>query len=301
MNRSIKKILTLICREYWEHKILMIWFPFGVTLLVLLLQLGAATMNLDSSVSYTSSSQQTTGNHTQSEEVHLTGMSALTYLLFKQTPTADPLQKFDHSLQAFTGFLGLMLFLALLIYAHSCFYADRQRKEILFWHSLPVSETQNLISKLLVICVAMPAIYALMLLPYGLGNMLCLLEGEAMLIVVLRVTQLTIASILFSVIFLPVISWILFCSAAARRSPIFLSTIMPFALGLILSLALGKNYITWVVRRYFSAMSDKVKLGPEILRQQVEFLASSEFLIGLLVSAVLLAACVWLRNNRYEI
>lgn len=76
---------------------------------------------------------------------------------------------------------------------------------------------------------------------------------------------------------------------------------MPFALGLILSLALGKNYITWVVRRYFSAMSDKVKLGPEILRQQVEFLASSEFLIGLLVSAVLLAACVWLRNNRYEI
>ena len=76
---------------------------------------------------------------------------------------------------------------------------------------------------------------------------------------------------------------------------------MPFALGLVLSLTLGKNYITWVLKRYFSALSDKVKLGPEILRQQVEFLVSSEFFFGLLVSAVLLAACVWLRNNRYEI
>lgn len=301
MNISLKKMLTLVCREYWEHKILMFWFPLGVTLLVLLLQLGAATMNLDSSVSYTSSSQQTTGDHTQTEEIHLTGMSALTYLLFKQKPTADPLQSFDHSLQVFTGFLGLMLFFAVLIYAHSCLYADRQRKEILFWHSMPVSETQNLISKLLVMCVAMPAIYALMLLPYGLGNMLRVLEWEATLIVVLRVTQLTIASILFSVIFLPIISWLLFCSAAARRSPIFLSIFMPFALGLVLGLTLGKNYITWVVKRYFSALSDKVKLGPEILRQQVEFLVSSEFFIGLLVSAVLLAACVWLRNNRYEI
>ncbi len=304
MTISIKKILTLLSREYWEHKILLLWLPLGITALVLVLQLGAGLLDLDEgafNASYSRHTQVETEDHTQVITEHHTGAAAVKRLLFgQQADGTGGAPGFAISLTAFTLLISLCLIVALLIYAHGSLYGDRQRREMLFWHSLPVSEAQNLAVKLLMICVLLPAIYSLMLLVYGLGSLVQFPAWNNLLLLLVKVTNLTLGSILFTVIFLPLISWVLFCSAAARRSPIFLSLLLPMAVGLVLRMTLGTNYLTSVIGRYFSAVWDKVRMGPETLRQQVDFLTSTEFLPALLVSVVLLAACVWLRNHRTE-
>jgi ABC-2 type transport system permease protein len=142
-----------------------------------------------------------------------------------------------------------------------------------------------------------------MILVYGAGALLLhdFNSWNNWLFLLLKTSELTLIVILFSLLLLPLISWILFCSAAARKAPIFLSLLIPLALGMTLKFSLGKNYVTSNISHYLKSLGTHVKIGPEILQQQVSFLVSTEFLIALALSTVLLLTSLWLRNNRYEI
>jgi ABC-2 type transport system permease protein len=142
-----------------------------------------------------------------------------------------------------------------------------------------------------------------MILVYGAGALLLhdFNSWNNWLLLLLKTSELTLIVILFSLLLLPLISWILFCSAAARKAPIFLSLLIPLALGMILKFSLGENYVTSNISHYLKSLGTHIKIGPEMLQQQVSFLVSTEFLIALALSTVLLLTSLWLRNNRYEI
>lgn len=324
MKNIAKKMLTQISREYWEHKIIMLWLPVGFTLITLLLQ-SYATLNsltYDNaadgkpsgfSYSYTTSSvedvaadgtvtkESTSETKTSVSTKNFTASEFLLTILGRNN-ALESSSPFEAMLIGFSFPMLALLIMSLLTYAHSCLYGDRARKEILFWRSMPVSETQNLLCKLLVIIIIIPAIYCLMILVYGIGALLLGgLGAENWLLLVLEVSQITISTILLTLVFIPLISWILFCSAAAKKSPVFLSLLLPLALGMILKFSLGKNYITAAISDYLKAVGAQVKLGPEMMQKLAGFFQSAEFLAALALSVGLLAAAIWLRNHRYEI
>lgn len=294
----------------------MLWLPLGITILVLLLQGiavitdGGTSRSEPAKFSYTMNETLVDDNSTIGSEPQINSKtvtknftaSSLLLSIFghQQTETSSPLEPM---LIGFSFPIMALLALATLIYTHSCLYGDRARKEILFWRSLPVSETQNLVCKLLVILIILPTIYCLTIMIYGAGAILLngLSSWENWLFLILKLSELTLIVILFSVFALPLISWILVCSAAARRAPIFLSLLIPLGLGMLLRFSLGKNYITSSLGDYIKAISSQVKISPEMLQQQLKFLISSEFLLALALSLGLLLVSLWLRKHRYEI
>lgn len=320
-NKNIAtKMLTLISREYWEHKIIMLWLPVGITLITLVLQSYATLTsftaseggaeNSSSGFSYTYQQSRVednpTGKTTNSETTTMSSKnftaSEFLLTLLGRNKAGDASSPLDAMLIGFSFPIIALLILSLLTYCHSCLYGDRARKEILFWRSMPVSETQNLLCKLLVIIIVIPTIYCMMILVYGAGALLLKnLGGENWVLLFLQVSQITIASILFTLVFIPLISWILFCSAAARRAPVFLSLLLPLALGMVLKFSLGTNHITSALSDYFNALWSQVKMGPEMLQQLATFFISAEYLTALALAIALLLAAVWLRNYRYEI
>lgn len=315
-----KKTLTLICREYWEHRIIMLWLPVGFTLITLLLQTFAtinATTNDNGAADSRPPAFSYTYHESSVEDVAADGTtstvtkkslntknftaSELLLTLLGRNKSVESNSPLDGMLIGFSFAMLALLIMSLLTYTHSCLYGDRVRKEMLFWHSLPVSETHNLLGKLLVIFIVIPTIYCLMILVYGIGALLLGgLGAENWLLLVLKVSHITISTILSMLVFIPLISWMLFCSAAAKKSPVFLSLLLPVAVGMLLKFALGKNYLSAAISGYLKALGT-LNFGPEMMQQLVSFFQSTEFLTALALSAGLLVAAVWLRNHRYEI
>jgi ABC-2 type transport system permease protein len=64
----------------------------------------------------------------------------------------------------FTGILYALMALVAFFYLCDCLFTERKDRTILFWKSLPVSDTMTVLSKLLVALIAMPlVVYALAL------------------------------------------------------------------------------------------------------------------------------------------
>ena len=58
---------------------------------------------------------------------------------------------------------GALFFAAMSLYSYwyllDCLYADRKDRSVLFWKSLPISDTATVLSKLFVALVAIPMVY----------------------------------------------------------------------------------------------------------------------------------------------
>ncbi len=111
-------------------------------------------------------------------------------------------------------------------YALNCLFSERQDQSVLFWRSLPVSDTQTIISKLVVALIVIPllilvcqVVIAIIFLDTSSANYLGHYFGQF----------LNTLSKLVLWVLLPTIAWCLFCSAAADRSPFLLALFAPLA------------------------------------------------------------------------
>src|ERR1041384_7751388 len=59
---------------------------------------------------------------------------------------------------AFTVLLYLLMAVVAFFYLCDCLYAERKDRSILFWKSLPVSDTLTVLSKLIVALIAIPLV-----------------------------------------------------------------------------------------------------------------------------------------------
>jgi ABC-2 type transport system permease protein len=122
-------MLLLVRREFWEHRMLVIAPAVLCVLYLILCALAAAGVNV---------SAVRVG--------HLP--SAAAFLIVMHV--------------AFTTLLyGLMAVVAF-FYLCDCLYAERKDRTILFWKSLPVSDTKTVLSKLIVALIAMPLVVYLL-------------------------------------------------------------------------------------------------------------------------------------------
>ena len=233
----------------------------------------------------------------------------------------------------YVPFFILVLFTQF-FYAIDALYGERRDRSVLFWKSLPVSDTESVLSKLAVASLIMPLAAAAAALVTQLALFMIasaklapleFLHGHlwtpslwgGSLLVILYVVA---GSVLW---YLPLLGWCLLVSAWAPRSPLMYATLPPFAVALA-------EYIVFHTHYAWSAVLERVgNLGMlahafggrssargfgitvdqehmDIPRSLVEtmrpahFFGTPELWIGVVVGAAFVAAAIWIRRSRDE-
>ena len=214
-------------------------------------------------------------------------------------------------------------------YALDALSSDRRDRSVLFWKSLPVSDSRTVLSKLAVAVLVIPLValacalvaqvvlYAMVgakLSGTGLAFTQHLWTASTWGPALLATLYGTLAVVLWSV---PLVGWLLLVSALAPRSPFLWAVLPPLALALLEEVLFDTNRVMSLLAERTLGMFSAAFAGAErdgmvvtigregelpprldATMQPVEFLTSPELLGGLVVGAALIAAAVWARRYR---
>jgi ABC-2 type transport system permease protein len=236
----IQTQLALIQRELWEHRSIYVT-PAAIALIVCL-------MMITGQVSVSAMGEPL--------DFALLGAAALTENL---------------RAAALTGLLTLislpLLFSMLILttfYSLDCLYAERKDRSILFWRSIPVTDSETVTSKLITALVVIPIVAFLLILITHLMVLLIasvwvsirgadawyLIWSAAPLLDSWMVTFITMLAM--PLWLSPFISWFLFVSAFTKRSP-FLTAFMPLILlPMIEKILLPSSYLATALANRFT-------------------------------------------------
>jgi len=155
---------------------------------------------------------------------------------------------------------SLVLFVMLVVtvfYTLSCLYGERQDQSILFWRSLPISDSMTIASKLLIALILVPLLIAvcqfLMALVFIGGESINYISSYFV-----NTAQNNVKLILW--LMLPLISWCLLCSEIAKKNPFLLAFIVPIIVISIDGLFLTSGLSDLIVNRFLSRNHDSLTL-----------------------------------------
>lgn len=227
-------------------------------------------------------------------------------------------------------FLLAMWFL-MIFYCLDSLYAERKDKSILFWRSLPITDAETVVSKLLTAIVAIPVATMAAVIVSHLLNLIIMSVWLASAganpfrfiwgAVPLFDTWAAVFIYLLAVPiwFAPLLGWFLFISAWAKRGPL-LRAVLPIAILPILEYIIFRSWnlgIAIVNRLRFEAIpifdvSDFASRFDEdnlhsVLEQDVslislldvgKFLTSADVWAGLVVCGLFVTAAIYMRRYR---
>jgi ABC-2 type transport system permease protein len=208
-------------------------------------------------------------------------------------------------------------------YLLDCLYADRKDRSVLFFKSLPLSDSATVLSKLFVGVIAIPLVYfaaadiSALLIAFVISVRARLAFGNTLwrpeLWAQLQVLWLYVIAtgILW---YLPVVGWLLLVSAWAKRAVILQALLPPLAIMLAELLFLGTRVSCFVLRDrllgggyvalhhpiHWSLSTGEITPGVWQLPDPVGFLTSADVWIGVLVGAAFVAGAVQLRKRRTD-
>lgn len=324
----------LLKREFWEHKGGFFWAPLvasGILLLLTLMGIGAGEVLLRKVPD-----RATINVEGGSFQVNGLDLSQLTA---KMSP--DELREFggviDASLYMSASWPFIVLAFVVFFYCLGSLYDDRRDRSVLFWKSLPISDRDTVLSKVISATLMAPAIaaiaavltvfgsmilYSLMVLMHG-GNPVTMLWGPAS---PLKVSAHLIASLpIYALWALPTVGWLMLCSAWAKSKPFLWAIMIPIFAGIFVSwfdlmqlfdLGSGWFWQNVVARSLLSAVPgtwfDVANVGgvdvdgPQAihsvlsLRTMYSVLATPQLWIGAATGAAMIFGAIRLRRWRDE-
>lgn len=236
---------TLIRREFWEHRALMIAPLVTAALLILAALGGHAQVNLP-------------------RDIEIDGQAKLALFALLQWVITIPQY--------------MVMLIVLFFYLLDCLYAERRDRSILFWKSLPVSDAATVLSKLLVALVAVPlGVYFIALvtnlvfagiigLRFGAGGAFVAWDiGVWLKLQALMLLGLLIAMLWYA----PIVAWLLLLSAWARRN-VFLWVVLPPFLAVALErIAFGTGHMAGFLRHRLVGIWRELGVGEGLGRSAV--------------------------------
>jgi ABC-2 type transport system permease protein len=212
------------------------------------------------------------------------------------------------------NFFLLVLFMVSISYLLATLYNDRKDQSILFWRSMPVSEWEEVLSKFAIAMIVAPAIFIaislLIQVAYILIAMLWVWRADmdpfGLVLGNIEFLPLLLNQIggwLLTALWLaPIYAWLLLASAAAKRSPVFFAVAPVIALVLVEKIFVGTRFVSTAIGNHMPHFNDAddslgfYTYGPEWAT--INYLEMS---MGLIFTAVVLTAAVYLRRYRFEI
>ena len=238
-------------------------------------------------------------------------------------------------LYAVAMLINVVLQILMIFYLLDSLYGERKDYSILFWKSLPLSDTMIVLSKLVVAAIVIPFIslitmmlaqtMTLMLQSYTLAEAtgaVSLLWQHAELMGFWQ--SLFILLMEQSIWFFPVMGWLLLCSVWSRRSPFIPAVIIPLLLIFVdSSFRLNTNITELLVERgpvgfiseigidgvkkletenAFTAQADISSwwdtMGRLDLAGFIDFLSRTKVWLGFLIGLIMVGLTIWLRRRQ---
>lgn len=316
-SRPMTTLWTLMRREIWESPGAFKWTPvtiLGLTLFFIVFGLILGS-RFDNEMAFT--------------------LDAIRQ--FADTPADQKRLFVTGALFAVSGLFFQILLLVLLFYLSSCLYDERKDRSILFWKSLPVSDTMTVASKVLTACVLAPAIYLLvamiaqvivLLIASGYGLMAGInpftdfwLPASLPKLWLVMALGLLIQGLWLA----PIYAWLVFCSSWAPRVPILVAVAVPAGLsllqhawsllssftlpqlnvGMIILERLGSGILPSNIGWQVNSSGENVDLSDVVFSEDLfmSFSNSLDYLmrpgmwIGIGIALVFLAGSVWFRRR----
>lgn len=305
----MKSLITLMKRELWEHPAFYV-APLVVAALILVSGVYNAFYSVGKYV----------------------GFERVVQLLGTIPEAARPIMY--SWWPALVVVFNLVMVFVLAFYLMDSLYADRKDRSILFWKSLPVSDSTTVFSKLATAMFTVPFITLLV----TIGSFLVLmvvctimiwLGGGSAWALVWKPTPLfdgvlflSYAFLVQSLWYLPLIGWVMLASSWSRRSPFIWVVLPPVALVLLEQMILRSEHLANLIgERIIGVFPLAFKVEPErwqMVHDNLEhaelenipqitelinptpLLSSPDLWIGFIVAGVFIATAIWLRRYRDE-
>jgi ABC-2 type transport system permease protein len=232
----------------------------------------------------------------------------------------DPMQQLEIIERPF-DLAGLLImgatFLVALFYSLDALYGERRDRSILFWKSLPVSDTTTVLAKASIPMLVLPVLtFAVTMVV----QIIVLLSSRAVLAAsgvnagaAWHHFSFSHASwmLLYHLIalhglgFSPFYGWLLLVSAWARRLPILWATLPPIGIGVFEKIAFNTSYFAQLLMGQLGGGPERaVPSGTSMSMDSLsspppsEFLTSPGLWLSMFIAAVFLALAIRLRRHR---
>ncbi len=216
-------------------------------------------------------------------------------------------------------------------YALDALYSDRRDRSILFWKSLPLSDTETVLAKFAVAVILIP----LVAVAAGIAGQLIVAAGASAKLAAAGsavgflwsgstlgagVAATLLIGLAVAMWYAPLVGYLLLASAWAPKSPFLWAVLPPVALSILEKIVWGTGHVTAFISMRllgpFKALArddstapaviidgDKVDLtiGAAAYAENIaRFFVSPGMLLGLVAAALLVAAAIWVRRYRDE-
>ena len=280
MTNTTRPFLTLVRRELWEHGGL-VWAPLAMALTIIVVSLVSVMVkgSVDIDLGEDRPLPELFGDAEKQRGIFSLVMAGL---VLPQL---------------------LVAFVVVFFYLLDGLFTERRDRSILFWKSLPVSDTKTVLSKLFVALVAMPLWSWVLSLVVGLvvfGVLATQVSGTPaaglgtwhggtwLMVQATMLGKMAIAALWY----LPVAGWLLLVSVLAKRAPFLWATLPFLVLSLAERIALGSNEVGALVAQRLFGFREEVSLMGEF-----PLLASPDLWIGVAVGAALVYAAIRVRQR----
>jgi ABC-2 type transport system permease protein len=308
---------ALLMREYWEHRGAFLKTPLiiGIITIVILLLAYFTTERFDLKI-----------NSGQAIELGA-----------KQLESLDP-EKITFALDVFmlstAQLYHIVLFFVLFFFLLGSLYDDRKDGSILFWKSLPVSDLQTVMSKLVTAIIVVPLMFTACLIISHLAfylvlSLLLMFNGVnpfsilwANIDYINNWGAFLVGCFVQAAWAMPIYGWLLFASSYSKRRPFLLAVFAPLLAGFIwywynaivefnvlkigvlktIGILMAKAFTPFTSGLAFDM--ENVDFDPteqtnvELIKSMLNGLNNSNMVYGLIFAAVVIALAVYVRRFR---
>ncbi len=236
------KFKLLLKREFWEHKGGFLWAPLIAGGISLLLTLMAIIVGL------VAAKRAADAGTLELDGVNVSGLD-LAQLTSRMGP--EEMRQFaqgiDLTLFLSSGWPFIVLAFVAFFYCLGALYDERKDRSVLFWKSLPLSDAQTVLSKVVSVAVVAPVLVvaasiATMFVFMAMISIVVLLHGgDAGTLIWGPASPLKVAASMlvwipvYALWALPTIGWLLLCSVWARSKPFLWALIVPVFAGVFVA------------------------------------------------------------------
>ncbi|WP_426661284.1 hypothetical protein [Rhodanobacter aciditrophus] len=317
----LNEMYWLVKREFWEHRGGFLWAPVIVGGVFLLLNIMGVIAG------------EVLGGHFNGHADFIGNNMHLFDQALKDADADKIGAGLDIMMFSTTAIISIVLGFVVFFYFLGALYDDRRDRSLLFWKSLPLSDTATVLSKVVAGTILAPVIAVVCGVLTGIGMLLLFtitlsFHGVSLWHLLtyahpFRVTANLIGTIpLYTLWALPATGWLLLCSAWARSKPFLWAAVLPVAVGLMLgwfnllaghilgsdwywSDVFGRILLSvfpggWLGLQHFSDMGGNAAHPMDFLSlgNSYSVMAAPSFWIGAIAGLALIAGAIWLRRWR---
>jgi hypothetical protein len=345
----MNQFLTLLKREHLEHKNAFFWAPVVILALIIIAGLSAGPRINDLRIEMTESTgsdghSQSQGRWQRSdgdarserragqqdrgvidgelddefsdvEDGHTAAMGVMGLDVAGRTD-AELQARLQPAMRAVAMPFFWVLFIVTLFGCLACLHDERKDRSILFWKSMPVSDTSSVLSKYIYLAWVAPlatlaAIFISQL--YSLSVLSMIVEdGMASRVwsnsgLVSGAGHIIFGFLLNGFAVLPIFGWLMLVSVWSKSVPFVWALGVPIGLSVLEGIVLGSSFVKSTVV-FHGKLPALPRIGAgengqavDVFAQQLALLAHPQFYVGIVLGALFIAATVYLRRRNNEI